>query len=166
MTDIEREEETLLERLVAIRELRQATHRLKSEDGDLQTSTVTLPAGWLPMLERELAMAIEDAEEERVEGKLDGEEYRKRVDRAHALTKTIRRVQPGSACAVDLSHHESLLEGLRHMLNAHFIDARYRLSERDPLGPRFIASHSLHALGRFIVAIEERTEADGEPEPD
>ncbi|HTD58274.1 MAG TPA: hypothetical protein VK672_05215 [Solirubrobacteraceae bacterium] len=154
MTDVEREEEMILGRLVAIRELRQATHRLESRGRGVPASDVMLPAGWLHLLDRGLAMATEDAEEECADGKLSDDENRERVERARWLTMAIRGVKPGSAYPVSPAYHDALLEGLRYALSVQHFDTK-RMSEHDPIGLRFIASHSLYALYEFITALED-----------
>jgi hypothetical protein len=154
MTNVEREEEMILGRLVAIRELRQATHRLESRGRDVPASDVMLPAGWLHLLDRGLAMTIKDAEEECADGELGADENRERVEHARWLTTAIRGVKPGSAYPVSTAYHEALLEGLRYALQVQHFDTQ-RMSKHDPLGLRFIAEHSLHALYGFIMALEE-----------
>jgi hypothetical protein len=153
MADAEREEEMVLRRLVAIRELRQATHRLESRGSGVPAANVMLPAGWLHLLDRGLARATQDAEEECADGELSDDENRERVERARGLTTAIRGVKPGSAYHFSPAYHEALLEGLRYVLRFQHFDAQ-RLSEHDPFGLRFIAWHSLDALYGFITALE------------
>jgi len=99
-------------------------------------------------------MATEDAEEECADGKLSDDENRERVERARWLTMAIRGVKPGSAYPVSPAYHDALLEGLRYALSVQHFDTK-RMSEHDPIGLRFIASHSLYALYEFITALED-----------
>jgi len=153
MTDAD-EEETVLRRLAAIRDLRQETHRLKSEGDTALASGVVIPADWLDLLRRGLMLSIDLAQEEHADGKLSDDERRERTERARWLAETIGDVEPGSAYSVAPSYQEALRVGLCEALLLQSTD-RQRLTEYDPPGLRFIAERSELVLGRFVWGLSE-----------
>jgi hypothetical protein len=141
----EEEEEMILERLVAIKALRQETRRLEREYHVAGACDIAIPAGWLHLLDRGLKSAIEYAETRHAKGELSDDECRERIERAERLVAAIRDVEPGDAFAVAPEHHKALFAGLADLADLQDFEVA-QLSEYDPLGQRFIATRSYTAL--------------------
>jgi hypothetical protein len=148
MTDAD-EEEMVLRRLAAIRDLRQETHRLESEGDKALASGIVIPADWLHLLRRGLTSSIELAEEEHADGKLSDHECRERVKRARWLIGAIDDAQPDSVYSVAPNYQEALRVGLCRALLFQSAEQQ-RLTKYDPLGLRFIAERSELALGDLV----------------
>jgi hypothetical protein len=143
--ECEEEEEMILERLVAIKALRQETRRLEREYHSAGACDITIPAGWLDLLGRGLEWAIAHTEIRRDKGGLSDDELRGQIERVEQLAAVVRDVASSGAFSVGPEHHKALFAGLataRELQDAEVA----RLSDYDPLGQRFIAAHSEDAL--------------------
>jgi hypothetical protein len=87
----EEEEEMILERLVAIKALRQETRRLEREYHVAGACDIAIPAGWLHLLDRGLKSAISYAERRHAKGELSDDECRWQITVAAAKAIPVRR---------------------------------------------------------------------------
>jgi len=151
----EEEEEMILERLVAIKALRQETRRLEREYHVAGACDIAIPAGWLPLLDRGLKSAIRYAKSRHAEGEFSDDKCRGQIERVERLAAAIRDVEPADAFSVGPEHHKALFAGLAGA--AHIQDFEVaRLSEYDPLGQRFIAARSHTALSSLVWFLWDR----------
>jgi hypothetical protein len=151
----EEEDEMILERLVAIKALRQETRRLEREYHFAEACDIAIPVGWLHLLDRGLKSEIRYAERRHAEGKLSDDECRGQIERVERLAAAIRDVEPGDAFSVGPEHHKALFAGLADAANLQDFEVA-RLSEYDPLGQRFIAMRSYAALSSLVRLLWDR----------
>jgi hypothetical protein len=153
--DAEAEEQMILERLLAIQDLRREARRLESERRDASGSDVAIPAGWLHLLARGLAIAIEDVESDHAEGTLSDREYLEHVERTQWLAQAIRDTAPDSAYSVRPDYHEELHAGLSGAFCIQKFEAEGLFEHHDPHGLHFIAQAQLVALYEFITILDD-----------
>ncbi len=154
---IEREEEMVLERLEAIRELRKETRRIENEGHPGVACDVLIPAGWLELLGRGLQMVVAQAKRRHADGELSDDERREQVEQADRLAGAIRDVEPGEAYCVSSDHYAGLLMGLGQAADIQDFQGA-GLSKYDPFGQRFIANHSYDALSQLLWLLHKRME--------
>ncbi len=151
----EEEEEMILERLVAIKALRQEMRRLEREYHFAGACDIVIPVGWLHLLDRGLKSAIGYAERRHAEGELSDDECRGQIERVERLAAAIRDVEPGDAFSVAPEHHKALFAGLADAADLQDFEVA-GLSEYDPLGQRFIATRSHIALSSLVWFLWDR----------
>jgi hypothetical protein len=151
----EREEGMLFERLAAIKDLREEMRRIESKGQSGIARDVSIPAGWLQLLGRGLKLVVAQTERGHAAGELGEDERRERVEQAERLAAAIGEVKPGESCRVGSDYYPTLLIGLRQAMKIQYFETA-RLSKHDPLGQRFIATHSLAALSKLIWFLHRR----------
>ena len=147
----------ILERLLAIQELRKETRRL---EGEWQAgSNFTISVGWRDQLAEGFEIAVEDAESDDYEGELSGRERREHVERMRCLSQVIRDAAPDCALSVSPAYDEELLGGLRGALR--MLDVKRQLLSKhdDSHGAHFIAGAQVVAMYEYILTLEDLMES-------
>jgi hypothetical protein len=152
--EAEAEELMILERLLAIQELRKETRRLEEEGGAASGSDVRIPSGWLDLLAEGLAMAIEDAESGDSERELSDRECRERVERTRWLAQAIRDTVPDCALSVSPDYHEALRDGVYGAFRKQKVSVMRLVEHYDPHGLHFIVRAQLVAIYGFTLAFD------------
>jgi hypothetical protein len=144
----------ILERLLAIRDLRNETQRLESDGSDTLASDIAIPAGLFYLLTQGLEMEIEDSESDDTPDRLSEGEHGAHPERMQSLLQAIRDATPNCAYSISPVYHGELRAGLRGALRIQKCEAEKVSDHRDPLGLRFIAGALLVALYECFSALD------------
>jgi hypothetical protein len=151
----EQEEGMVFERLAAIKELREEMRRIENETPSGVACNVSIPAGWLPLLERGLKMMVAQTKQMHAGGEISDSECREQVAQAERLAAAVDEVEPGKSYCVGSDYYPTLHLGLRQATKIQYVETA-RLSNRGSPGQQFIAGHSLAVLSKLIWLLHRR----------
>jgi hypothetical protein len=153
------EEEMILERLLAIRDLRSEIQRLESDGVEALKSDIAIPAGLSYLLVRGLEAEIEAEESDDTQDWISEGEHGAHPERMRSLLQAIRDRASTGAYAVSPEYHGELRAGLRGALRIQKFEAAKVSDHRDPPGLRFIAKALLVTLYQSFRAIDDLMDA-------